>query len=1073
MFLQKNDLPLILLSDLLTTLFTSLPEFLKGLLLLVAHLLLLRGLDLDGVAKSINDLVLLLNLNLLPDSRKVVTLTDHLAITYDPALLAESRNELIVMRNNDNTTTEFLNGRSKSTKRITIKVVSGLIKNDEMGVLPSGSGKNDLDLLTTGETTNMRMKGKLRLKTKILKMLLDGGSGKGTTEETHSSGFLKINLINHLLETKLNELITGHPGALVRSLADPLNLVLVTLLQLTTSKELLNNKLTTTSLKLDLSPHLLGLLLTDLTSLFLLSLTIFTRSEAPLNIFVRGLVKMLLKMVEGVLSDVSNTKVRMLPNSSDGGLSLTSKDLDESRLTGTVGTQASNTGRKSTVSSSIFEDHPVSVRVLVRNLVHLKNSLILGLDTLKVSGLRKLESEGTSLKLIVCLSLRLGLDELRKVALVNLKLAVVVINDMGADMVEETRIVGNKDSRHMGEAGEVVFEPSNILDIQMVGGLIKKKNIRLHEHATGEGKLHLPTTRKGRDRLLLHGKVKADGREHLDDLLLIDSHDGLDILISVNELNARKIGLGAINIVLDVNGTKNILRRETIDLAVGNSPHKGRLTNTVGTAKTITTTTLEAKSGIVQKNLGTISKGEITVTKLITLLIIEVLSVLDGNFGLAAGDNGLGESLNAGSGDKDAEVRGENLAVPKLVVEDLIVSESGAHTSNVVKDNDGLVNKGILAISSLGKDIANKNQAVLLLHLLRHLLKTLLFNTLESLKAAVSDLAELRISGFLGNLLNLRHQTRKENHGLSRLLDELGHVVANKGSLTLNGSDTLTKTTEEEGNHDRKSRGLDGLDEGGRSELMNGVLDFGGVKNRVKDKRNDLLNIPVADKGAGLNHGLVGSFLDRGLGLIHDSRDSRNKIGESLGNLDRVPKNKVTDERDSNLLGSRVLLGVHTFIKVAKDSDNSISVTGINNGASGSLSSVFDSTLLVTSLLKDSRNEGNKERLSSNTNFLDNLGNGLKSGGAGGDSLTLKGSLKSCDTTEGLGTSLEMGNKVINGVSAAKSLGELDSLFSFNSFRRHLYLIRIFSCSPALQENRGCKVGFYQLFTNILVPGVL
>ena len=116
----------------------------------------------------------------------------------------------------------------------------------------------------------------------------------------------------------------------------------------------------------------------------------------------------------------------------------------------------------------------------------------------------------------------------------------------------------------MREAGEVVLEPSDVDDVQVVGRLIEEQDVGLEEHGTRERELHLPTTGQGADSLLLALVVEADGGESLDDLRLA----GLDTLVAEDELQDRGVLLAAVDVVLDVEGADLVGRRETLDLAV-------------------------------------------------------------------------------------------------------------------------------------------------------------------------------------------------------------------------------------------------------------------------------------------------------------------------------------------------------------------------------------------------------------------------------------------------------------------------------------------------------------------------
>ena len=68
------------------------------------------------------------------------------------------------------------------------------------------------------------------------------------------------------------------------------------------------------------------------------------------------------------------------------------------------------------------------------------------------------------------------------------------------------------------------------------------------------------------------------------------------------------LSIGGVKIVLDVDGLDFVLLGETLNLLVVDGTHKGGLAGTVGTAKTVTLTTLETEMSLVKQNLGTVAK---------------------------------------------------------------------------------------------------------------------------------------------------------------------------------------------------------------------------------------------------------------------------------------------------------------------------------------------------------------------------------------------------------------------------------------------------------------------------------
>lgn len=98
----------------------------------------------------------------------------------------------------------------------------------------------------------------------------------------------------------------------------------------------------------------------------------------------------------------------------------------------------------------------------------------------------------------------------------------------------------------------------------MVGRLIKQKNIGLEEDSAGKREFHLPTTRERANALALTDLVKADRGEGLDDFLLA----GEDAGVREDEVEYGGVLLRAVDIVLDVEGTDLVGRREALDLTV-------------------------------------------------------------------------------------------------------------------------------------------------------------------------------------------------------------------------------------------------------------------------------------------------------------------------------------------------------------------------------------------------------------------------------------------------------------------------------------------------------------------------
>ena len=173
---------------------------------------------------------------------------------------------------------------------------------------------------------------------------------------------------------------------------------------------------------------------------------------------------MVINVVESVLGDVTDDQVRMLPGlTTPVGLQVADEELDESRLSGTIGSEDGNTGRQGDLQGDVVELLDRRCGILEANLapkitvniciellskinLHLHERLLLGLDTFKERGVGELELIVlSSLERVVRLGLRHLLDELLKVTAVPAELEAVQVENVGDGVVEETRVVRDDD----------------------------------------------------------------------------------------------------------------------------------------------------------------------------------------------------------------------------------------------------------------------------------------------------------------------------------------------------------------------------------------------------------------------------------------------------------------------------------------------------------------------------------------------------------------------------------------------------------------------------------------------------
>jgi hypothetical protein len=822
----------------------------------------------------------------------VVAGRSHLAVKDSPDFLSQILSELSRVSDDDDTTLEGLDGLGQGTERVTVEVVGGLVKDDQVRTLPRASGKDDLDTLTTGQTTHTRVRNELSVETEVggvrLNLLTDEG-----TELTRGESLLLIDLSDHLAVGG-HDLGTGNPGVVSRHHGCPPlvlhanvltesegTLVLVGVLELPAGVDADDTTLGTLDL-VDLVHGLLVLLGDDLVGT-VHGLTVLTSLETPLDVLRRSLVEVVVNVCESVLLDVRNTDVLVVVDLTRGGDKLTSQDVDKGGLSGTVRTNDGNTGSERALEGDVGDLGLGSTLVLEAHVGGTEDSLGLSLDTLEETGLGELELKVGGAELVVGLGRGNTLDELIKVTTVALELEALVVDNVLNDVVQELAVVGDDNGCARG-VDEVVLEPLDVLDVHVVGGLVKKQDIGLLEYGTSKRELHLPPTREGSDGTLglLVGETELlEGR--LNGVLFVLDADIAELLHS--PANDSHLSVSRVQVVLDVDSLDLTLLGETLDLLVVDGAHKGGLAGTVGSQETVTLTALETEVSLVQQNLSTVGQVECAVAEVLALLLIGLGNVLSSRGRKRLLAKVLSDVLSLLVTNKDGnEGTGVSLPVDALVV--LLVNELTTDGANVLDDGSELLvdlvlrGKNSLQVASNGGNVTE----ALKLGDLAVLDST---DTDEGVKGLASLLTGLGVGKVVVVLLKRRHELGQESGHNLGVLDKLAHVVDDDGSLTLDGSLALDETTLKKRDHDSQGRLVDVSDESGGTEQVNGLGNVLGLGDTLDELGNEALDILVGDQGAKSLHGGVGGLLDLSLGVPHGTRDDGDQVGNTESHLSR------------------------------------------------------------------------------------------------------------------------------------------------------------------------------------------
>jgi hypothetical protein len=440
-----------------------------------------------------------------------------------------------------------------------------LVHADDVGATPGGGTEDNFDLLPTRETPHRVVRDELGLETEVGKVGLDLTANEGA-KQTETLSLASVNFQNLLLETTLNQLITGEPDVLGRAESLERDFVLVRLLELLSGEDLVDEPLLTLDDDGSTLLHLLLFLLRDLAGCLGHILQIFAGLVTPQHILEWGFVEMVVNVVEGVLGDITNDQVGVPPDFATlVAFHVTNEQLDEGRFTRTVRSKDGDAGGQGNLECDVVELLNSLGGILEANFAHLQQTLLLGLDTLKQRGIGELELVVfQGLESIVRLGLRDNLHEAFEVAAVSPKLEAVEMENIGDDVIEEARVVGDDDGSTSGQAGEVLLQPGDVNDVEMVRGLIEQEDVSLEQHGTSKSQLHLPTTGQTTDGMCLAFIAETDGGESRNDLRLISE----DAVVTQDEVKDGSLGLRTVDVVLDVEGSDHIGGWEALNLTV-------------------------------------------------------------------------------------------------------------------------------------------------------------------------------------------------------------------------------------------------------------------------------------------------------------------------------------------------------------------------------------------------------------------------------------------------------------------------------------------------------------------------
>lgn len=95
----------------------------------------------------------------------IVARSNKLTVAHGPDFRTDRLGELSVVCNDQDTTFEVLESGDKGSERFTVEVVGRLVQTDNVGSSPCSGTEDDLDLLSTGQTTHRVVRDELGFET--------------------------------------------------------------------------------------------------------------------------------------------------------------------------------------------------------------------------------------------------------------------------------------------------------------------------------------------------------------------------------------------------------------------------------------------------------------------------------------------------------------------------------------------------------------------------------------------------------------------------------------------------------------------------------------------------------------------------------------------------------------------------------------------------------------------------------------------------------------------------------------------------------------------------------------------
>jgi hypothetical protein len=215
------------------------------------------------------------------------------------------------------------------------------------------------------------------------------------------------------------------------------------------------------------------------------------------------------------------------------------------------------------------------------------------------------------------------------------------------------------------------------------------------------------------------------------------------------------------------------------------------------------------------------------------------------------------------------------------------------------------------------------------------------------LESLLAHAASLGVGHLVGGLLDVGREEGGELEGVCGGVYELGHVENDERGFSADGGGALGQTTEEEGHHEGQSPGIDRLNEGGGSQLVDAILDLVGLGDAANEVGDEGFDVAVADSSGALDERGCGSGGEILLQIAHGFCDRRHDVGEAEGDLRLSGVGEGFEHLEGSHLGLPLDGGLHDIKEVGESDLDGGRVEVGHDGGAGGISSGADGGVLL------------------------------------------------------------------------------------------------------------------------------